>query len=601
MSDTSIFSKEKLLYIINKYNNIYLYIYIVIYIVIGLFVYFKLVSQSIDIDKDKDKKKDDEWCHIHNNISLFKSKDFFNLGRISNSEMNFCFICIISNISNANSNNPIKQLMLITKLIQYEFIYFSIWTKIKKVEYNKLESINKSEISIYDNKTNNEDIKKIFNYNFFENFLKSSNSYIDNNRNLYTILSDEKEYIIICNNLEKLKKEVDFTIEKFSTFEEYKNLLNKTIEQIILILSLEIFYYKDFNKYKMLVLEIGVMIIKLFNINFFNLELDGLFNEKELTQNFLSNFYKDKIEEDEIEEDEIEEDEIEEDEIEGKIEKDEEEKKEDKREHKCIFSVTNENKCLLCCIVINPAIILNNNFTLWKESIEKFEIIKNNYNCNDNYANYKIINLNFKSYFKNEHVWVSTNMKNIYIHIYYFFYYYYNDFIKFIDDNSYENYNKIIKYFIVLYETLIDVWFVQTRAFYLDLKASFFEDFVKDRTLFFENRGFYLKKKLILKVSKIIKAYLWSINIDIITSVFNKIAEKIAIFNKEDKMKTFLKYFILLLFSKECVYYDKKYIEFKKSTINLMAAIIKDDVKRIKTKSGGKKTNKEKYKILVNM
>ena len=239
---------------------------------------------------------------------------------------------------------------------------------------------------------------------------------------------------------------------------------------------------------------------------------------------------------------------------------------------------------------------------MWKESIEKFKIIKKNYNyiCNDNYANYKIINLNFKSYYKNKPGWVLTNMKNIYIHIYYFFYYYYNDFIKFIDDNSYENYNKIIKYFLAMYETLMDVWFAQKILFYL--KPSFLKDFLKDKTLFFEKRGFYLKKKLILKVSKIIKAYLWSINIDIITSVFNKIADKIAIFNKEDKMKNFLKWFILLLFSEECVYYDEKYIEFKKSTINLMAAIIKDDnVKRITTKSGGKKTNKEKYKILVNM
>jgi len=205
-----------------------------------------------------------------------------------------------------------------------------------------------------------------------------------------------------------------------------------------------------------------------------------------------------------------------------------------------------------------------------KKSIEKFKEIKN-YNCNDNYANYKIINLNFKSYYINKHEW-DSNMKNIYIHIYYFFYYYYNDFIKFIDDNSYENYDKIIKYFSAMYDTLMDVWFVQKIKFYSE-------------------------KKLILKVSKIIKAYLWSINIDIITSVFNKIADKIAIFNNENKMKNFLKWFIVLLFSSKYVCYDEKYIEFKKSTINLMAAIIKDD----NVKSGGKKTNKEKYKILVNM
>ena len=93
MSDTSIFSKEKLLYIINKYNNIYLYIYIVIYIVIGLFVYFKFFSQSID--KKKQRKKD-EYCDIHKNISLFNHLvEFYGTG--ISSDMDYCFLCIIKN------------------------------------------------------------------------------------------------------------------------------------------------------------------------------------------------------------------------------------------------------------------------------------------------------------------------------------------------------------------------------------------------------------------------------------------------------------------------------------------------------------------------
>jgi len=555
MSDTSIFSKEKLLYIINKYDNIYLYIYIVI----GLFVYFKFFSQSID--------KKDEYCDIHKNISLSNPLEFYGRN-ISRSDIDICFLCIIKNICIANNNDNVKKLMLITELIPYKSIKSKFISTIIKKKWNNASINEYDNISVCDVNIKNktvEEIKEAFNYNFFEKLLKSENSYVDKNSKLFTILDNDQKYKIMIYNLNILKKLLlSRSINNNNDLLKYKDLLNKTIEQITLILTLEIFYYDDFIEYKTLIIEITKVIIELFNIECFNpdfnVELANLFVEKELINNYLWYFYKDS-------------------------------QNFFKSDHKCIFSVisskqkTPERMCLLCRNYESK-----NHFDYDKDmmikiknEIEQFDAqisIKNiQINNNDDYDNNNDAYDNYMIIINNLYIFIDS--KNIYIYIYY--YYYYKYFNIFIENNSYDNFRLIKKYFVMMSEVMVG-WFNS-------LKYRFrMED----------------KNVLFFKFSEIMKAYLWSVNIDIIASVFDKIVEIIADSKKNDWIDNhtiqYLIDFILLLFNIEYVYYNAKYRKFKKSAIKMIEVIINYfGVMEIKTSGGGKKTNKEKYKILVDM